>query len=447
MKNAYLKQSLWLLACLVIFVTGFDVLVTLLYPDYVRRFTSINIFFIVFALFTLFSPLGRTRLGQSPARYSFLKWLLLIFSMQLFSALMFINLLQVAYLYLPYDFFYTHYTIPTATHVMHTLFFDWGLFPWMLIALSGVLVGVLYYNKNQPGLLGLNFPTLRNPYYTLFFKRVINAFLMIETNFGIAVSLVLFILVINLWVLQCLGYTDAFLIRIGDYVFMCLISLLYVTKLMQKIILKRLVNHTRYISTAFIIFAITLILTLAVSHILAEKFLAPLTHSIPALPSTLSLHLAINWDILFWGWWVCWTPLLASFVAKISQGRYVYQIILAQFILPIIAALLIFFQVDLRIDWYSLFTNPLIALITPLFVLIFLHKRHGSEHLLFGFMPKKINAVALPVYSSDTTHNLFRVIISLVITFLFHNVFAIQVLVSLIAIPNILFFIYSCLVS
>ena len=40
------------------------------------------------------------------------------------------------------------------------------------------------------------------------------------------------------------------------------------------------------------------------------------------------------WTIFYWGWWISWAPFVGTFVAKISRGRTVRNVILGAFILP-----------------------------------------------------------------------------------------------------------------
>ena len=34
-----------------------------------------------------------------------------------------------------------------------------------------------------------------------------------------------------------------------------------------------------------------------------------------------------GWTIFYWGWWIAWAPFVGMFIAKISRGRTVRQII------------------------------------------------------------------------------------------------------------------------
>ena len=42
------------------------------------------------------------------------------------------------------------------------------------------------------------------------------------------------------------------------------------------------------------------------------------------------------WTIFYWGWWISWAPFVGMFIARISRGRTVQQVIMGAFIAPVI---------------------------------------------------------------------------------------------------------------
>ena len=43
-----------------------------------------------------------------------------------------------------------------------------------------------------------------------------------------------------------------------------------------------------------------------------------------------------SWTIFYWGWWISWAPFVGMFIAKISKGRTVGQVIKGAFLAPIL---------------------------------------------------------------------------------------------------------------
>ena len=40
------------------------------------------------------------------------------------------------------------------------------------------------------------------------------------------------------------------------------------------------------------------------------------------------------WTIFYWGWWISWAPFVGLFIARISRGRTIRQVIVGSFIAP-----------------------------------------------------------------------------------------------------------------
>ena len=53
------------------------------------------------------------------------------------------------------------------------------------------------------------------------------------------------------------------------------------------------------------------------------------------------------WTVFYWAWWVSWSPFVGMFVARISRGRTIRELITATLIVPTIIVLL----------WFTVFGN------------------------------------------------------------------------------------------
>jgi choline-glycine betaine transporter len=42
-----------------------------------------------------------------------------------------------------------------------------------------------------------------------------------------------------------------------------------------------------------------------------------------------------TWTVFYWGWWISWAPFVGMFIARISRGRTIRQLILGGFTAPI----------------------------------------------------------------------------------------------------------------
>ena len=66
------------------------------------------------------------------------------------------------------------------------------------------------------------------------------------------------------------------------------------------------------------------------------------TPQVSPRPSTIPLPEMMNgWTIFYWGWWISWAPFVGMFIAKISKGRTVGQVIKGAFIAPVLFSFLV----------------------------------------------------------------------------------------------------------
>ena len=52
--------------------------------------------------------------------------------------------------------------------------------------------------------------------------------------------------------------------------------------------------------------------------------------------ATTSPYFMDDWTIFYWGWWISWAPFVGMFIARISRGRTVGQLIKGAFIAPVL---------------------------------------------------------------------------------------------------------------
>merc|ERR1719274_182186 len=48
------------------------------------------------------------------------------------------------------------------------------------------------------------------------------------------------------------------------------------------------------------------------------------------------------WTVFYWGWWVSWGPFVGVFIATISRGRTIRQVVVGAFVLPCVFCFLWF---------------------------------------------------------------------------------------------------------
>ncbi len=234
---------------------------------------------------------------------------------------------------------------PSLT-AMATTFFHWGLHPWGVYALMALGLAFFAYNRDMP-------LSLRSVFYFLFKDRVygavgdvIDAFAILSVMFGLAASLGMGVMQIN----SGLDYLLGVGFNIGyQVILIILITLVAIISIMLGI-------HKGIKNLAMLNMRLAFVFMVAV-FLLGPTFdiIRLFSNSLGLYFNTLIEHSSYisgagepwqgTWTIPFLAWWIAWSPFVGMFIARISMGRTVRELILGVLIVP---SLLSFF-------WLSVF--------------------------------------------------------------------------------------------
>ena len=60
-----------------------------------------------------------------------------------------------------------------------------------------------------------------------------------------------------------------------------------------------------------------------------------------------------SWTVFYWAWWIAWAPFVGMFIARISKGRTIREVVLGVCLIPL----------GFTLAWLSIFGNTAIDLI------------------------------------------------------------------------------------
>jgi len=294
------------------------------------------------------SPLGRIRLGGADARPEFRRhsWVAMLFAAGVGIGFMFYGVAEPLAYYtnwfgVPLD------AVPGSPDARRLAFsatlFHWGIAPWALYAIMGLVLGFFAYNKGFP-------LTIRSAFYPLLGQRIwgwpghiIDLFAVVSTVFGLATT-------IGIGAMQATsGMSFLFGIDTGlghQILVIGLISGLAMISVMRGLDrgVKWLSNFNMVLAMMLLIFVIIAGPTLAIfmgfgAH-LVEYF-----RDMPALANwigrsdTAWFH---DWTIFYWAWWISWSPFVGMFIARISCGRTIREYVVVLLLVPTLIALVWF---------------------------------------------------------------------------------------------------------
>lgn len=333
--------------------------------DLVKNFIFVNFnwvyvwcvtVFVIFLVFLMFSKYGKIRLGTNDSKpeHSFFSWISMLFAAGMGIGLMYFSVAEPMQHYAT-DAFSESHVISRAKNAQLYTFFHWGIHAWAIYGLVGLCLAYFTYRYRLP-------LSLRSCLYPLLKDRikgkwgdVIDVFALCSTFFGITTTLGFGVVQINsgLETLNILPETG-FIYQVLIVVVLVSFAVFSATSGVNKGV-KILSN----INVVMVIVLLLFILTLGPTVYLIGSFTYGLGNYINNFfDLTFNTHVYeektlpwfYNWTILYWAWWISWSPFVGLFIAKISKGRSIREFIAAVLIIPTL----------FNFIWMSVFGNSAI---------------------------------------------------------------------------------------
>lgn len=314
--------------------------------------------YVIAGLFFAFSRFGKIRIGGPYARPEFSSgaWYAMLLSAGMGIGLMFWSVAEpIFHLTAPAPVFGVEPNTQAAGEAaLATTFFHWGIHPWGIYALVSLALAFFAYNRGLP-------LTFRSVFYPLLGERiygtwgnVIDILTVLATLFGLATSL-------GFGVGQAaagLNFLFGWPSNVGFQVFLIaaitgMATLSVVAGLDAGV--KRLSQLNIYLAAAFLVFVVIVGPTL----FLLSAFIQSTGFYGQVLPQLSFWNEAFSepgwqgsWTVFYWGWWISWSPFVGMFIARISKGRSIRELILGVVLMPTLLSFL----------WMSVFGGAAINL-------------------------------------------------------------------------------------
>ncbi|MFV0377184.1 MAG: BCCT family transporter, partial [Mangrovibacterium sp.] len=301
---------------------------------YVLMVTLFVLFLIVIAL----SKLGNIRLGADNSRpkYSFFSWIAMLFAAGMGIGLMYFGVAETM----------SHYanpaiedTLQRAKEAQLYTFFHWGIHAWAIYAVVGLVLAYFTYRYKLPLAIrsGL-YPLLKDRIYGPI-GNIVDTFALCSTFFGIATTLGFGVVQLNAG-LKSIGLVPEISFTFQSVIVVIVMSIAIISAYtgVDKGV-KRLSELN--LSLAFILMAFILIAgpTIYILSTFSEGIgyyisnLTNLTFNTFAY-ETGAQEWFSGWTIMYWAWWISWSPFVGLFIARISKGRTIREFIVAVLLIP-----------------------------------------------------------------------------------------------------------------
>lgn len=222
-----------------------------------------------------------------------------------------------------------------ARVAMEITFFHWGLTPWALYALAGLIFAYFSYRKEEPLTIRSAMRPLLGNAVERWPGKLTDVVAIVATVFGLATSLGFGAAQINAGLERLFGWhvsTEHKLLLVAAISGAAVLS-----------VSAGLDRGIRVLSLANVWLA-SLVLAVVLVSAPIEPILRNLTTRIADYVVNLpwitletardDTDWAATWTTFYWGWWISWTPFVGLFIARISRGRTIREFILGALLVP-----------------------------------------------------------------------------------------------------------------
>ncbi|MGO3810547.1 BCCT family transporter [Mesonia sp.] len=303
---------------------------------------------VIFLLVVAISPFGKRRLGGTTPEYGFFSWTAMLYSAGMGAGILLRAVQEPV-------FMQQNPPIQTGSSpeiiALEYTFYQWGFTAWAFYAFFALVIGYYVYIRKESILLSNSFSSAK----TSNVIRSVDYLTVMTTVVAIVAAIALGTAQIEGGLQFLLGNE----VSIYAYLFTFLIFLLAFISVYRGIH-----KGIKQISNLNIIITI-LLLGFVLFHsdlaqIFSNFFIASYHYVIDFIPLSLALgdhnpgkEFLTDWTFYYWAFWLSWAPFTGIFIARISKGRTVRQLIFGSLFLPCFGSFL----------WFSSFGTSAFQLI------------------------------------------------------------------------------------
>ncbi|MET3164769.1 UNVERIFIED_ORG: choline/carnitine/betaine transport [Arthrobacter sp. UYEF10] len=294
---------------------------------------------VLFCIYLACSRFARVRLGAPGDRPEFrtASWIAMMFAAGLGIGLIFYGVAEPM----------MHFTSPppgvaepeteqAARVGIDYAIFHWGIHGWAIFAVAGLTFSYFSYRHGRRFLVSEPLRPLLGARVDGWIGHVINSLALFATLFGVIPSLGLGALQINAAMSRLYGIensnTVALALIIGMMVIVILSAVTGVAKGVQF-----LANTALVASVLMAVFMVVVGPSAFLANSVIESMTSYLQNLLPMSARTGTYgqgEWVQAWTVYYWVWWISWAPFVGMFIARISRGRTIRELVLGVTLIP-----------------------------------------------------------------------------------------------------------------
>ncbi|RKS28344.1 choline/carnitine/betaine transport [Pseudomonas sp. WPR_5_2] len=294
-------------------------------------------------LYISISRFGNLKLGAEHDRpeFSFASWIAMLFSAGMGIGLIFWSVAEPMLHYADNPFS-KGLTDESATLAMRITLFHWGLHPWAIFSMIGLSLAYFAYRKGLPlALRSLLYPLIGDRIYG-WIGHVVDIMGVVITAFGVSQSLGLGVVQINTGLHQVFGIPVSVGLQLSIILFVSVVACISLLAGLSKG-MKRISTLNMYLSFILMLAVLAIGPTRYILNLMFEST-GDYVQNIVGLSFWMDTQKDTEWQnwwtAFYWPWWMTWGPFVGLFIARISKGRTIRELVIGALVVPTLVTIL-----------------------------------------------------------------------------------------------------------
>lgn len=292
---------------------------------------------LIFLLYLCISRFGHIRLGKDDEKpeFSYFSWIAMLFSGGMGIGLIFWSVAEPMWHYADNPFT-PSLSDASASMAMQLTLFHWGLHPWSVFTIVALALAYFSYRKGLPF-------TLRSILYPLIGDRIygpighaVDILTVAITAFGISQTLGMGVIQVNSGLNQTFGIDVNLGVQFLLIIVLCTIAVASVLSGVGRGI-RFLSEWNMWLSLLLVIIVLAIGPTRYILNNLLEST-GNYAQNIIGMSLWTDTQADSDWQntwtAYYWPWWMTWAPFVGMFIARISKGRTIRELVCGALLVP-----------------------------------------------------------------------------------------------------------------
>lgn len=296
--------------------------------DWAFQFLTIGLFIIL--IWLAFSRYGKIKLGEGKPEFSTFSWGAMLFTAGMGTSIMYWSMMEPIHYFIGPPFGIQPESPEAAEWAVTYGLFHWGISAWSLYAFPTVVIAYSYFVKKRPSLkMSVALSGALGKYADGWLAKLIDVLVIWSLVGGLGTSLGLGVPMMSAVIGEILGIQQSLGLNV---VIVISITIIYSASAylgLQKGI-KKLADINVYMALAIAVFVFIVGPTSFILSYFSNSF-GLMLQNFPMLsfytdPINKS-GFPQGWTVFYWAWFAATAPFMGLFVAKISKGRTIRELI------------------------------------------------------------------------------------------------------------------------